>query len=81
MVKTIELHLEQRILDRVRQLAAARHCQVDDVFADAIERIPPAVEAPADPFLGMFRDEPELIDEVSRSAMAARERHPLRSEA
>lgn len=79
MVKTIELQLEQRILDRVRRLARARHCQIEEVFADAIERIPPAAEAPADPFLGMFRDEPELIDEVSRSAMEARERHPLRS--
>ncbi len=80
MVKTIELHLEKRILDRVRRLAEARHCSVEDVVADAIERIPP-VETPADPFLGMFKDEPELIDEVTRSAMTARERHPLRSRA
>ncbi len=78
MVKTIELHLEKRILDRVRQLARARHCKVEDVFADAIERIP-SVKAPTDPFLGMFKDEPELVDEVTRSAMEARERHPLRS--
>ncbi len=42
-------------------------------------RIPPAV-AEADPFLGMFRDEPDLVDEVTRSAMEARERDPLRSE-
>ncbi len=78
MVQTIELHLEKRILDRVRRLARSRHCRIEDVFADAIERIPFA-EAPADPFLGMFKDEPELVDEVTRSAMEARERHPLRS--
>ncbi len=78
MTHTIELHLEKRILDRARRLAQARDCRIEDVFADAIERIP-TVKAPADPVLGMFRDEPELIDEVTRSAMEARERHPLRS--
>ncbi len=78
MVQTIELHLKKRILDRARRLAQARHCKIEDVFEDAIERISP-VEAPADPFLGMFKDEPELVDEVTRSAMEARERHPLRS--
>ncbi len=80
MVKTIELHLEKRILDRARQLAQERQCRLEDIFADAIEHIP-TVAAPADHFLGMFRDEPELIDEVTRSAMTARERHPLRSRA
>ncbi len=79
MVQTIELHLEKRILDRARRLAQARDCRIEDVFADAIERVPP-VEAPADPFLGMFKDEPELVDEITRSTMEARERHPLRSE-
>ncbi len=78
MVQTIELHLEKRILDRVRRLARERHCEIEDVFVDAIERIS-AAKAPADPFLGMFKDEPELVDEVTRSAMEARERHPLRS--
>ncbi len=77
-MKTIELHLEQRILDRVRQLAKARHCRIDDVFADAIDRFP-SVEATPDPFLGMFKAEPELVDEVTRAAMEARERDPLRS--
>ena len=78
MVQTIELQLEKRILDRARRMAEARHCRIEDVFADAIERIAPHDES-ADPFLGMFRDEPELVDEVTRSAMDARERHPLRS--
>lgn len=81
MVKTIELHLEQRVLERVRQLAKARHCRIEEVFVDAIEHLPPTDKAPADPFLGMFRNEPELIDDVTRSAMEARERHPLRSDA
>ena len=31
-----------------------------------------------DTMLGMFADEPELLDEVVESAMQARERDPLR---
>jgi hypothetical protein len=31
-----------------------------------------------DPFLGMCADEPELIDQITESAMQAREQHPLR---
>lgn len=73
MVKTIELRLDKRTLDRARQLARARHCELEAVFAEAIERLP-AVTMPDDPFLGMFRDEPDLVDEVTASAMAARGR-------
>jgi hypothetical protein len=78
MVRTIELHLEERVLDRVRRLARARHCTIEDVFTDAIERVPVAA-AQEDPILGMFKDEPQLVDEMARAAMEARERHPLRS--
>ena len=31
-----------------------------------------------EPFLGMFADEPELIDQMMGSIMTAREEHPLR---
>ncbi len=31
-----------------------------------------------DPFLGMFSDEPELVDQVMVSTMMARKTHPLR---
>jgi len=68
MVKTIELQLEQRVLDRVRQLARARHCQIEDVFADAIERMPPVVEGRA----GADRRSVAVGDGSAR-------KHPLRS--
>ena len=80
MMQTIELHLEKRILDRARRLARARQCRIDDVVAEAIERIE-SVKSREDPFLGMFKDEPELVDEITRSAMEARERHSLRHSA
>ncbi len=84
MAQTIELHLEERVLARARRLAQARHCRVEDIFEDAIQRMPvveaPISAVPADPFLGMFKDDPDLIDQVTQSAMAARGRHPLRSD-
>ncbi len=75
---TIELRLGDRALDRARRLARTRRCPLESVFEDAIEKMPLA-EAHDDPFLGMFRDEPELIDEVTHSAMKARERDSLRA--
>lgn len=34
----------------------------------------------ADPLLGLMSDEPDLLDEVVREAMAARESHPFRAD-
>jgi hypothetical protein len=35
-------------------------------------------KAPADELLGLFRDEPELLDEIVEDAMRVREKQPLR---
>lgn len=79
VVQTIELHLQQETLDRARRLARARHCRIEDVIQAAIEGLP-IVEPQEDLILGMFKDEPELIDQVTQLAMEARERDPLRRE-
>ncbi len=83
MTKIIELHLREQIIARARRLAQERHCAIEDVFEEAIARMAavevPVPSTPEDPFLGMFKDEPDLVDQVTRSAMEARERHPLRS--
>jgi predicted DNA-binding antitoxin AbrB/MazE fold protein len=36
--------------------------------------------ATTDPLLGLMADEPELVDQVTEIAMAARESHPLRAD-
>lgn len=77
MVRSIELHLEEDVLTRARQLAQARRCKIEDVFEAAIEGLP-MVELHDDPVLGMVKDEPELIDQVTQLAMEARERDALR---
>ena len=35
-------------------------------------------EKPTDALLGLFRDEPELLDQIVEEAMSARETQPLR---
>ena len=78
MVKTVELRLDVEVLDRAERLAQARDCSLDDLFAAAIESISPA-EVTKIPLLGLFEDEPELIDSITEAAMADRETIPFRS--
>ncbi len=69
--------MADREVGRALKLAAARQCSLGDLIREIIEQIETS-ETKDDPFLGMFADEPELIDQVMESTMMAREAHPLR---
>lgn len=73
----IEVQLDEQTLARAMKLAESRHCTLDELIRDMIENLE-AFEAGDEPFLGMFADEPELINQVMESVMMAREAHPLR---
>ena len=73
----VELHLDDQTFERVKHLAARRHGTVEALIQDLVQRLV-AIETPADPVLGMFAQEPELMDAVTASAMNARETDPLR---
>ena len=76
-MKTIELQLDEQTFERMQQLAELRQYTVEAFITEMVEQL--AVMAPqADPLLGMFAEEPELIDQVLASVMKARETHPLR---
>lgn len=76
-MKRIELELDEKTLARARELAETRRCSLDQLIKGLIEQgAMPA--ASADSVLGMFADDPDLVDEVVDSAMRARERDPLR---
>jgi len=76
-MERIQLELDEKTLARARELAATRQCSLDQLIKYFIEQgTEPA--ASADSVLGMFADEPDLIDDVVDSAMHARERDPLR---
>ena len=74
---TLELHLDEQTFDRARQLAQARHSTVEAVITEIVAT--GLSEALTDPWLGLFADEPEVLDAVVAAAMDARERDALRT--
>lgn len=66
------------------EVAAGRYPSEEAVLEDAIRRMrqqePTTASRPtqADPILGMFRDDVELIDEIVEDAMTIREQRPWR---
>jgi len=76
-MEKLEFQIDEQTLARALKLAASRHCTLGDLIKQIIEQLG-QVETENDPILGMFTDEPELMDQVMESAMAVRELHPLR---
>jgi hypothetical protein len=76
-MQRIELELDEKTLTRARELARSRHCSLDQLIKGFIEHEVKSATS-VDTVLGMFADEPEILDEVAESAMLARERDPLR---
>lgn len=67
------------------QVAAGRYPSEDAVLEDALARMRRQVSPASDqalendPLWGMFRDEPELMDQIVRDAMRDRQTVPLRA--
>ena len=76
-MKTIEIDLDDETLERARRTAETRGCSIEHLIEEMLRQMAKS-ETGSDPFLGMFADEPELLDEVVESAMRAREKHGLR---
>ena len=73
---TIELQLDDKTLERVKHIADRRSATVETLIEDLIQRLV-TIET-EDPLLGMFAQEPHLMDAVVASAIQARETDPLR---
>jgi tRNA(fMet)-specific endonuclease VapC len=67
-MEKIELQLDEQTLARALKLAASRQCTLEELVKEIIEKMEVS-ETADEPFLGMFADEPELIDQVMVSAM------------
>jgi hypothetical protein len=76
-VATIKLRLDDKTLEKVKHIAGRRRATVETLIQELIERLV-AIDAETDPLLGMFAQEPDLIDAVVASTMQARETDPLR---
>jgi hypothetical protein len=72
-MKRIELQVDEHALERVQQLADAHHVTLEELIRSMIDLLakPEVKEAP---ILGMFADEPELIDQVTEAALKDRGR-------
>ncbi len=77
IVKTVELQLDEQTFESARRLAKARHYTLEALIAEIIGQLAD-IETEADPLLGMFAHEPELIDGVVESIMESRETYSLR---
>ena len=74
---TIKLQLDNQTFERVQAIAARCHFTVETLLQDVIQSLV-SVETRDDPILGMFAQEPDLLDAVVASAMQGRESNPLR---
>lgn len=70
----IRVHLSDQVLERARALAEARNCSLEEFLAELVDQ----ATASRLPMLGMFADNPSLIDEIVESAMIDRSSQPLR---
>ena len=70
------------------EVASGRYISEDAVIEDALRRMRQQGSPPLssvcilenDPLWGMFRDEPELMDQIAQDAMRDRRTVPLRAE-
>ncbi len=73
----LELHLDERTIERARDLAARQHLTVESLIGEIVKRLTTKIVV-EDSILGMFSQEPELMDAVLENAMTARETDSLR---
>jgi hypothetical protein len=72
-VTTIEVQVDEETLERLQRLAKTRNVTLDAVIR-AMVRMLDKEELVNDPLMGMFADEPELMDQIVADAMKDRGR-------
>lgn len=83
----ISINLDDDTAARARQLAIARHCTVEELLKQLVaasEPSPPArASEPTDTeecgLIGLFADEPELMDQIMEQIYHDRANLPLRA--
>ena len=69
--------IDERLLERARQLALARNCSVDEILEQALDRLGPPSPA-SESVIGLLADEPELADRLIEDVYRTRESSQLR---
>jgi len=76
-IVALELKLPKSTYNALQQAAEQKRKSAGELALDAIQVY---LEQPAkiDPLLGLFADDPDLMDEIVADAMRSRENSPLR---
>ena len=69
-MKTVQISVEDEILDRAVSTAATLHCSVEDLLRQFLDKL--GAKPKDDLILGLMKDEPALMDQVVEWAMEAR---------
>jgi len=75
---TAQLTVDPELFNKLSAMAEERHCTVGELIA-ALIREQGNAPPPFPPFVGLFADEPELMDQVMEDVYRTRQ-SPLRSE-
>jgi len=70
-MEKIEIELDKQTLEDAKLLAEVRQCTLPELMAEVIKRLGSA-KVTKDPWMGLFVDEPELVDEIIEEAMKNR---------
>ena len=76
-MEKVEIFLDTPTRERAQRLARARGYTLEELLKQIIEQLDTGAATP-DPVLGVFADDPALIDRVTDDAMCSREAHVLR---
>jgi hypothetical protein len=74
---TEPVEINPELLERARRLAEQSHRSIDDILQEALDRM----ERPSKPqgsIVGLFADEPELVDQILDDVYRTREQGQLR---
>jgi predicted transcriptional regulator len=69
---TIPVRIDPKLLERVQQLAEKSHRSVDDILQEALDRLEHPTETRPS-LVGLFADEPELVDQILDDVYRTRE--------
>ena len=73
---TLKVSIPKGTYRAVQQVAEQRNKTEAEVVIEAVQAF--LEKSQPDPLLGLFADEPDLIDEIASEAMRGRENTPLR---
>jgi predicted transcriptional regulator len=77
-MERVVLELDENIYERARRLAETRNSTLENLFEEGLEQL--EQQEPHEDIIGLFADEPGLVDEMLEYIMASRQHSPLRTE-